>query len=554
VSNAIRYDALLVRDLAAELNGALSGARMDAAHLERDALRVTLLTRAARRSDPSPPSLQWRLHPDSGHLTTAPGTPAGGRVQLRAPSAITRVFAPPDERMIVFELDAGDAPAGIARRIIVELMTNQWNAIAVGADDRITAVLRERTAKERQLRAGIGYVPPPSSGRPGAEAPLPLRTWIDALQSVKTGERLRAVLRFAYVSPLNAAAIIGDADVTDDIQALERAHGRYIGMVWTAPREPVLMLHQPYSVRIEAAVPMTSLLDAFAAATTQATTARPTADTDADAALARIAERFEALDKRASRLRREQQGAAREAEVTRHRADVLMTQLHQVPRGAASVELQDFDGTRIIIELDTTLDAPRNAARLYDSARRRDRAAARIPDLLQQVVADRARLEALAARIRAGIATPEEMAALLRTRARGQKDDAVRLPYREYRTSRGTEVRVGRGARANDALTFRHASSTDIWLHARDVAGAHVILRWPHAEQNPPAADITEAAVLAALYSRARTSSTVAVDWTRRKYVRKPRKAAPGAVIPERVKTVFVQPDTDIEERLRVQD
>jgi predicted ribosome quality control (RQC) complex YloA/Tae2 family protein len=80
-----------------------------------------------------------------------------------------------------------------------------------------------------------------------------------------------------------------------------------------------------------------------------------------------------------------------------------------------------------------------------------------------------------------------------------------------------------------------------------------VILRWDRADENPPAGAIAEAAVLAALFSRARTSGTVAVDWTRRKYVRKPRKSAPGLVIPERVKTVFVEPDAALEERMRAE-
>jgi len=66
----------------------------------------------------------------------------------------------------------------------------------------------------------------------------------------------------------------------------------------------------------------------------------------------------------------------------------------------------------------------------------------------------------------------------------------------------------------------------------------------------PPRRDLVEAAVLAALNSRARTSATVPVDWTRRKHVRKPRKAAPGAVIPDQVATVFVEPDPDLPARL----
>jgi predicted ribosome quality control (RQC) complex YloA/Tae2 family protein len=123
------------------------------------------------------------------------------------------------------------------------------------------------------------------------------------------------------------------------------------------------------------------------------------------------------------------------------------------------------------------------------------------------------------------------------------------LPYRRYRTSGGLEVRVGKGARQNDDLTFRHSSPNDVWLHAGQSAGAHVILRWDR-EGNPPKRDLEEAGILAALNSGARHSKTVAITWTRRKYVRKPRKAPPGTVGVERVQTLFVEPDEDLPERL----
>jgi predicted ribosome quality control (RQC) complex YloA/Tae2 family protein len=127
------------------------------------------------------------------------------------------------------------------------------------------------------------------------------------------------------------------------------------------------------------------------------------------------------------------------------------------------------------------------------------------------------------------------------------------VPFRRYRTTGGLEVRVGRNSRSNDELTLHHSSPEDIWLHARDAAGAHVVLRWNRREDNPPAADLAEAAVLAALHSRAATSRAVAVDWTRRKHVRKPRKARPGLVLIDRAKTIFVEPDARLEERLRVE-
>ncbi|MDG2282983.1 MAG: hypothetical protein P8L45_07655, partial [Longimicrobiales bacterium] len=80
-----------------------------------------------------------------------------------------------------------------------------------------------------------------------------------------------------------------------------------------------------------------------------------------------------------------------------------------------------------------------------------------------------------------------------------------------------------------------------------------VILRWtgPGA---PPARDLEEAAALAALHSKARTSGTVPVDWTLRKYVRKPRGSAPGSVVPDRVQTLFVSPDPELIEQRSTDD
>jgi predicted ribosome quality control (RQC) complex YloA/Tae2 family protein len=194
-----------------------------------------------------------------------------------------------------------------------------------------------------------------------------------------------------------------------------------------------------------------------------------------------------------------------------------------------------------------------NAKKLYDTARKRARAAARIPALLSAAERELERLRDVTRRIQDGTVDDAEITRVVRRARPGKSDEGKPLPYRLYRTSNGHEVRVGRGARANDELTFRHSSPNDIWLHARDVAGAHVILRWARVDENPSSRDVAEAAVLAALHSRARTSGTVAVDWTRRKYVRKPRKAPPGQVVPERVKTVFVEPDVALEERLRAQ-
>jgi predicted ribosome quality control (RQC) complex YloA/Tae2 family protein len=558
VSNTIRYDSLLVRELARELHDALAGARLQAAFLDREQLRLTLLTAPARRDRVAPPSLLWQMHPASGHLTAAPGSGAAGRLPLPPRVPIRSVSAPPDERIITIELAAAATPTGTARTIIIELVTGQWNVIATGADHRIIAVLRERATKQRVLRAGVAYVPPRPSGRAGAQEPLPRDLWNGTLRGTPPGERLGALPRFAaWASPLNAAWIIGDADVTDSAAALDRAYDRYASLAGAARLAPVLLREpdgwQPYvAVDAGGAEPMPTLLHAFAEAASRAEAA-PAGAVDVEQALAAVASRMDAVAKRLRRLEEQRAGAAAEAAALRVQADLLLSQLHRVPRGATHVRLDDLEGGSIELELDPSIAPADNARRIYDAARRRDRAAGRIPVLLDTGHRELQRLEQLAARIRDGAASPEELARLQRQRAVQQRESPA-LPYRVYRTGGGLEVRVGRGSRGNDELTFRHSHREDVWLHARDVAGAHVILRWGRADANPAATDIAEAAVLAALHSRARTSGTVPVDWTRRKHVRKPRKAGPGLVVPERVRTVFVHPDPAVEERLRVDE
>jgi hypothetical protein len=563
VSNALRYDSLLVRELARELNDALGRARLDAVLFDRDRLVVSVLPAPVRRGEAPKPALLWQLHPGSGHVTRASGAETGGRVPLRRSSVVTSVTAPPDERLLVLELDAGDAPAGFARRIIVELMPNHWNAIATGLDGRIVAVLGKRKGGGRPFCAGGAHPPPDRSARAGAITPPRRDEWHAALAPMPPGERLGALSRWAaYASPLNAAWIIGRADVSADDAALDEAYARYLALAHGRPGRPALFLldgrWQPYVTAHGAALPAgaeeaATLLEAFAEAADRAGAA-PAEAGGADEALAVIADRLDAIDARRSRLMEEQEGAAADAQHMRRQADLLLSQLHRIARGSPAAELDDFEGGTVRVDLDPSLGGTENARRLHQAAGKRDRAAARIPVLLRKAEAEHRRLTALADRVREGAATPEDIARLRRRTRSRDRDAAAPAPYHTYRSTGGLEIRVGRGARANDELTFRHSSPHDIWLHARDAAGAHVILRWPRPDANPPARDIAEAAVLAALSSRARTSGTVPVDWTRRKYVRKPRKAPPGAVLPERVRTVFVEPDPAVRDRLRIEE
>ncbi|MXW16780.1 MAG: DUF814 domain-containing protein [Gemmatimonadetes bacterium] len=241
-----------------------------------------------------------------------------------------------------------------------------------------------------------------------------------------------------------------------------------------------------------------------------------------------------------------------EAARLREEGALILSSLHLIEPGAAKVTLSGFDGTRQTIALDPQRKPQEHANALFRRAGRLERAAATLPRLIRATGNDLARIAALRERHQRGDLSREDLDSLSSPRTPQSPSRAARptLPYRSYTSSGGLQIRVGRGARHNDDLTFRHSRPMDIWLHARHAAGAHVILRWTRPER-PPAADLEEAAVLAANHSGARASGTVPVDWTRRKWVRKPRGAPPGAVIPDRVQTLFVAPDPSLAERLR---
>jgi hypothetical protein len=187
------------------------------------------------------------------------------------------------------------------------------------------------------------------------------------------------------------------------------------------------------------------------------------------------------------------------------------------------------------------------AARLYAEARSMERALKTVPKRLAALAA--ALAAAPAARAAPAPALGDGSAARA---ARGRKATGARLPYRTYRSSGGLDIWVGRGAASNDELTFHAASPDDVWLHARDDAGAHVVLRWTNPD-TPPPRDLHEAALLAAWHSRSRGSAVVPVDWTRRKHVRKPRGAKPGTVMMQQSRTVMVRPDGEVERKLRTE-
>ncbi len=125
-----------------------------------------------------------------------------------------------------------------------------------------------------------------------------------------------------------------------------------------------------------------------------------------------------------------------------------------------------------------------------------------------------------------------------------QQEQDERAPYRSFHSGE-LEIRVGRGAKDNDALTLHHSKPYDLWLHVRGTPGSHVILRLRRRRQPPPEA-LLDAATLAVHFSNARQKhaaykSPVEVQYTERRFVRKVRHAPPGQVLVQREKVILLE-------------
>ena len=267
-------------------------------------------------------------------------------------------------------------------------------------------------------------------------------------------------------------------------------------------------------------------------------------------ALAEVRRELRRLTQLESHLVRDLAGLPDGADLRRD-AEALLASSVPVPPGVTEVEVADpYEPTMTRrVAVGPGLGGPRNADRLFAKARRIERARVQVDARLFETRAAmgpaREREDRLlAARDTADVRTPEARAG---APGPGGPGASPRGGPRHYLTSRGLSILVGRGARENHHLTFTVARPDDVWLHARDVPGAHVVVRDP--EGRAGASDLHEAAEVAAYCSEAKGESQVDVHVTRRKHVR-PARGGAGRVLLGHTETLRVVP-RDPEGRLR---
>lgn len=288
-------------------------------------------------------------------------------------------------------------------------------------------------------------------------------------------------------------------------------------------------------------------------------------DSRAAAVAARIKQESARLNKLRDNLSRDL-AAHGEAEEHRRAGDLLLANIGTAERRGPVVRLKDYyaEGEPTIeLEVEENRTLQDEAARRFARYTKAKRAAREIAARLETVESELNALESKRAELEAAVAArdPAALEALTgererrtsksaqqaRAKASKKNPDEGTRGLRRYRSSDGYEIIVGRRAKENDQLTFKVARSYDTWMHAADYPGSHVVIRARGRDEPVPHRTVVEAAQLAAHFSQAAKDSKVAVNYTQRKFVSKPKGAAPGLVYLSSFRTLLVEPREDLE-------
>ena len=265
----------------------------------------------------------------------------------------------------------------------------------------------------------------------------------------------------------------------------------------------------------------------------------------------------------AARLRRKIAAQEQELAESKNRdkwrvyGELITANLYRMERGMSRLTAQNYydpDCADVDIPLDVRLSPQENAAKYFKKYTKAKTAEKYITAQLEKARVELTYLESVLQELT--LAESEQDFNDIRAelidggylRAKGRKQPQRPSKPREFRSTAGLRILVGRNNRQNDRLTAKDAEKWDIWLHTQRIHGSHVILCTGGAQ--PDEQSIAEAASLAAYFSQAQNSTKVPVDFTQVKYVKKPAGSPPGFVNYTNYKTILADPSEELVKRL----
>ena len=579
-------DAICLRALLGELTPEITGAKVEKVQQPaRD--QVILLLRGGRRlylnAGVSLPRIQLTELPREN-----PAAPPMFCMLLRkhlTGGRIRSVTQPPMERVVRLDFDVTDelGQAG-TRSLVLEAMGRRSNLILLDGEEIIIDCLRRvdlEMSLQRQVLPGMRYRLPPSGERldpSAAEAETLLRTMERENPEHELSGWITAAL--SGFSPLVAREIA--------FRVCGRCDGR-IGELSSEEREAAAALIRELAcaeqefcftpnllLRGGAPVDFTYLpigqygpetelrqLESFSKLLDCYTEEKERRERIRQKGQDLLKAAGNARDRTARKLlnQKKEYAATQDREEYRKKGELITANLYRMQRGERELRAQDYyrDGApELVIALDPLLTPQQNAAKYYKLYTKAKTAESYLRELIEKGEEELRYLESVLQEIAQAESEQDfneiraELTAggYLRRQSDGKKQPKRPSPYREFRSSAGIPITVGRNNTQNDRLTLKDADKRDVWLHVQKLHGSHVILRTGGAE--PDEQSLCEAAMLAAWYSEGAESSSVPVDYVPVRYVKKPAGGKPGMVIYTNQRTLFVTPEKELADRLCV--
>lgn len=556
-------DGLTLGFAARELNTALAGGRIDKiTQPEKDT--VILLIRAGNENK----RLLLCASPNNArcHLTCAtfpnPLEPPMLCMLLRKQLLGGRVLSVSQvggDRVLHVDIDVVDELGDhVLRRLILEIMGRHSNLILVDGQNKILDAARHvnmEMSRVRQLQPGLTYLPPPAQDKlqPENITVADLHARLLAQGDVPLHKALaQSVAGLSNPAARELAFRVAQCDLPEAANRLTDLLRRLPDMA--APQVllddmgdaadvfPFPYLSQPADCQRPYATLSEALEKYFGSRDAQDRINQKSAS------MVRLLKgQIERCEKKLA-LQEEELASAARMEEYRLMGEILNANLWQLHKGMDVAELPNFydeNGGSIRIPMDIQLTPTQNAQRYFKKYQKARSARATAAQQKEKTLAELNYLETMLLDVGkcVGESELEEIRQELvrtgymkrSTNRRQQRALPKSKPYK-YESADGILMEVGKNAAQNDRLTTS-AKPNEWWLHAKDMPGSHVII---HHEGELPQQTLKEAATLAAWYSKGQRSSSVPIDYTLRRYVKKPSGAAPGMMIYVNQKTLFM--------------
>ena len=441
----------------------------------------------------------------------------------------------------------------VTLRLMIELTGKHANILLLEPNGSIMDCLRRISAGNDAARIvlpGFPYEPIPSQNKID-----PFSAPLEAFEPIfRSSDPVRAMTAaFDGISKQTAAALLSAAPTADALQPLIRGFqaGVYAPCVAFGedhvPIAALPFLPNGQYARTEQFTSMSAALDRFYADRDQIVRIRRHSAAlrhAVSSALSRAQNKYAAF--------LETIGQTEALENARVSGELILSNLHRTKPGQAELAVDDYfvdPPVKRIVPLDPAYSAQENARRYFRQYRKgklgKAYAEGQVDGLADEISYLEGQLENIDKcdtifelneirdeLVREKYVRPEK--------ERGTKPSGAASSPMRFHSGDGISVYVGKNNRQNDELTLRTARADNLWLHAKNMPGSHVIVDY---EGEPPERTLREAAMLAAYYSKAHASGNTPVDYTPRKYVKKPAGARPGMVVYSTNRTLYVTPD-----------